>query len=374
MASLTASSRFLLISLISPAKSRHLIQSELDEAVALIAAYGGTLATSLTQNESHFNQGTFIGKGKVDEIASLISPEEIDIVVVNDNLSASQLFSLKESFSPHSPQIKVWDRTDLILNIFSQNATTAEAKLQIKLAETRHRGPELAGLGKDMSQPGAGIGTRGKGETQTEIKKRHWRSEIKNIEQELHKLTTGRHRQMEHRKRLRLPTISIIGYTNAGKSTLFNLLTRKPSLIKNAPFVTLDSSVGKLYLHGLQKEAFVTDTIGFIQNLPTDLIESFQSTLMETINADLLLQVVDIADPFFPEKITTVEMVLDDLEIRPKKRLLIFNKIDHPSLDHPDDLITDLKNHFAQLKPQFISALTGQGHPELLAAIEQELK
>jgi GTPase len=226
------------------------------------------------------------------------------------------------------PNLEVWDRTSLILHIFNLHAHTAEAKLQIKLAEIRHRGPELQGIGKHMSQQGGGIGARGKGETQSEILKREWRQQIKHIEAELTTLITGRERQMLHRKRMRLPTISIVGYTNAGKSTLFNALTKKQNLVKNALFATLDSSVGKLYLHGLQQEAFVTDTIGFIQNLPPELIQAFQSTLMETINADLLLHVIDISDPFFREKIEAVEVVLQNLHLGEKKQLYVFNKID----------------------------------------------
>lgn len=373
MLSLIQNPQFILFSMSPYNKDKEVVQSQLDETVALIKEYGGNVVEIITQNESHFSKDTYIGKGKLGEIASFIPSNNIDVVVVNDNLSASQLHRLKTVLSEQSSQIEVWDRTELILHIFRLHASTTEAKLQIKLADLRHKGPELHGMGKQMSQQGAGIGTRGMGETNTKIMRDHWHNEIKQVEDELKKLTASRKQQMEHRKRLRLTTISIVGYTNAGKSTLFNLLTKKKNLIKDAPFATLDSSVGKLYLQGLRKEAFITDTIGFIQNLPIKLVEAFQSTLMETVNADLLLHVVDVSDMFFPEKIETVEEILTKLGIGDKKRIIVFNKIDSPSIEDKQGLITDLSRDFSDLNPQFISAVKGTGYSELITAIEKEI-
>jgi GTPase len=371
MVDLITESRFVLVSMVSHDTDRQVVQSEIDEAVALIQTYGGEVVEVITQNESHLNPATYMGKGKATDVSLYIRDNNVAVIVINDNLLAGQLHNLKLIFEEQSPGIQVWDRTDLILHIFKQHAKTAEAKLQIKLADMRHKGPELQGMGKQMSQQGAGIGTRGMGETNTEIMKRHYRSEMKQIEADLEKLTSNRHRQMEHRKRLRLPTISIVGYTNAGKSTLFNRLTRKENLVQDAPFATLDSSVGKLYLHSAQKEAFVTDTIGFIQNLPTDLIEAFQSTLMETINADLLLQVIDLSDPFYSEKIQTVEQILHDLEIGVKPMIYVFNKIDDGSIVNKETVMSELMERFAVYKPQFISARTGRGVDQLNASIEK---
>ena len=240
--------------LVSHRQDQQVVQSELNEAAALIATFGGNVVDNLTQNESHLSSGTYIGEGKAEEIAARIETEKIDVVVINDNLSSGQLNALRAIFTQNFVKVEVWDRTDLILHIFSKHAVTAEAKLQIKLADTRHKGPaELTGLGKQLSQQGAGIGTRGRGETNTTIMKQHWQGEIHRIEAELNKIKANRQKQMENRKRLRLPTVSIVGYTNAGKSTLFNLLTKKQNLVEDAPFATLDSSVGKLYLHTLQK-------------------------------------------------------------------------------------------------------------------------
>ena len=175
---------------------------------------------------------------------------------------------------------------------------------------------------------------------------------------------------MEQRKKQGLITISIIGYTNAGKTALFNLLTNKKKLVENTPFATLDSSVGSLYLPEWKQEVLVTDTIGFIQNLPTELIDSFQSTLMETTGAELLLMVVDLADPEMVEKIETVKQVLADLGLENKKQILVFNKIDQVK----PDLIDYLKTKYKESKPQFVSALTGKGQEKLIETIMRELK
>lgn len=371
MLSLISQPRFILFSMISHTKEPDVVESEEAEARALIETYGGEVVRTFSQNESHMNQGTYIGRGKLEEIAAFVADENIHVVVVNGNLSSSQLFSLKSILGVKVKGIEVWDRIDLILHIFKKHATTAEAKLQIRLAETRHKGPELHGMGKQMSQQGAGIGTRGAGETQTEIMKRHWRSEIQQIEAELAKLVNSRLQQMDHRKRLGLPTISLVGYTNAGKSTLFNLLTKKNNLVKDAPFATLDSSVGKLYLHGLRKESFITDTIGFIQNLSTELVDAFQSTLAETVHADLLLHVIDISDAFSPEKIETVEQVLSSLKIDSKNKMYVFTKIDRDTAQDAEAYKNQLRSRYKEFNAQFVSSLTGAGVPELIAAIEQ---
>jgi GTP-binding protein HflX len=184
------------------------------------------------------------------------------------------------------------------------------------------------------------------------------------------KVNLNRKQQMEQRKKRGLVTISIIGYTNAGKTALFNLLTNKNKLVENTPFATLDSSVGSLYLTQGKQEVLVTDTIGFIQNLPTELIDSFQSTLMETTRAELLLMVVDMADAEMAEKIETVKRVLADLSLENKKLILVFNKID---LVKPD-LRKNLKSKYAENKPQLVNATTGEGKEKLIESIMNELK
>lgn len=359
----------MLISLVSHDENRQKTQDNLDEATSLVHTFGGSVSLVITQNAARADSFTYIGRGKAHELANVIVEKEIDVAVINDNLKSSQLYTLKRIFEELRPEIEVWDRTDLILQIFEKNASTAEAKLQIKLADTRHKGPELYGMGFTMSQQGGGIGTRGAGETNSEIMRRHWRSEIKNIEKQLEKLTTSRHRQMENRNQSSIPTISIIGYTNSGKSTLFNLMSKKHNLTKDSLFATLDSSVGKFYLPKVGRAVYITDTIGFIQNLPAETINAFKSTLMETLNADLLLHVIDISDHFMLDKITVVEEVLSSLGIDTKKQLYVFNKIDRPNIVNK----SELTQRFALFNPQFISAKSGEGHPQLVDAIQKEL-
>jgi len=359
----------MVISLVPHEEDRQKTRENLDEVTSLVQTFGGVVNVVVAQNAARGDSETYIGKGKTLELARAIVEKEIDVAVVNDNLKSTQLYALKKIFQMTKPGIEVWDRTDLILQIFEKNAATAEAKLQIKLANTCHKGPEAYGVGISMSQQGGGIGTRGAGETYTEMRKRYWRSEIHTIEEQLEKLMLNRQRQMAHRQQTRIPTISIIGYTNSGKTTLFNLLSKKDNLAKDALFATLDSSVGKFYLPQVKQVVFVTDTIGFIQNLPTQTINAFKSTLMETLNADLLLQVIDISDPFLLDKISVVEKVLSDLGINTKKQLYVFNKIDCPNIMAK----SELTKRFASFKPQFISARSGEGCPQLIGEIQDVL-
>lgn len=359
----------MVISLVPWNQDHQKTQDNLDEVISLVSTFGGSVSEIVNQNSARADKATYIGRGKAFEISNLIVEKGIDVVVINDNLKSSQLYALKTIFEKTKPEILVWDRTDLILKIFEKNASTAEAKLQIRLANTRHKGPELYGLGSTMSQQGGGIGTRGAGETNSEVMRRHWRSEIKSIENQLEKLTTSRQQQRKNRNQGDQPTISIIGYTNSGKTTLFNLMTKKENVTKDALFVTLDSGVGELYLPKVNKKVYVSDTIGFIQNLPSETINAFESTLMETINADLLLHVIDISDKQMFDKIAVVEGVLFNLGIDSKKQLYIFNKIDKPNNAVKDDLLYN----FSSFNPQFISAINGEGYSLLLDAIQKEL-
>jgi len=359
----------MLISLVPHDKNGQKTQENLDEVTSLVHTFGGSVSVVITQNAARADSSTYVGKGKAHELANIIVEREIDVAVINDNLKSSQLYALKRIFEKLKPEILVWDRTDLILQIFEKNASTAEAKLQIKLANTRHKGPELYGVGLTMSQQGGGIGTRGVGETNSEIMRRHWQSEIKNIEKQLEKLTMNRHRQMENRNKTKISTISIIGYTNAGKTTLFNLISKKHNLTKDTLFVTLDSSVGEFYLPKVGRAVFISDTIGFIQNLPADTINAFKSTLMETLNADLLLHIIDISDHLMLDKIAVVEEVLSSLGIDTKKQLYVFNKIDSPNIVVKSELV----EHFASFNPHFISAKSGEGYTQLVDAIQKEL-
>lgn len=360
--------RVLIVGIIDRKKDRQIQESSLAEASLLVSTYGGEVVRVLTQNASHRSGKTYIGSGKVQEIKKLVETDGIEIVIVNANVKTSQLYELGQAISEDG-SCEVWDRTQLILQIFKKHASTAEAKLQIKLAELKHRGPEISGVGKTLSQQGGGIGTRGIGETQTEIMRRHWRDQIGIVEKKLQKVSTTRSQQMKHRRQSGVPTVSIVGYTNAGKTTLFNQLSSKNNLVQDKLFATLDSSVSSMYLQGVGKKIYISDTIGFIQELPTELIEAFKSTLLETLGADLLLHVVDSSDEEMDLKIKTVNQVLVGISIEDKQQIYVLNKVDMLSQSEREKLLEKFKD----MKHVQVSAKSNQGIDELVALIEQEL-
>lgn len=369
MYSFSPNLRFMLVGLVSPMLDKEKILANFTELESLVYTYGGKVYAAATQNSTRADNATYIGSGKAQEIADTIALEKIDIVVINATIKPGQIFTLKKIFERGNPQIIVWDRMDLILQIFSKHAKTAEAKLQIKLAIMRHMGPRIYGLGMELSQQAGGIGTRGIGETNTEIMRRHFRREIRIVNKELNKLARIKQQQITNRKNTGIPTISIIGYTNAGKSSLFNTLSGGKNLVDDALFVTLLSNAAKIYLPKIKKEVFITDTIGFIQNLPYQLIDAFKATLMETIQADHLLHVIDASDKWMHDKIRVVERILQDLKVESKKQIYVFNKIDKAK----DVNQTDLSNWYSTYHPQFTNAKTGEGCDRLLEEIQKIL-
>lgn len=361
--------RFILINVVSPFTSRDEAEKDLAELKSLVTTLGGSTIVHVIQRRMTPDSGTYIGSGKAEEVARLVLEDKIDVIVINSIVKPTQLFNLKKKIWNTSPQIEVWDRIDLILNIFEKNAHTAEAKLQIDLARMRHMGPRIYGLGGILSRQGGGIGTQGIGETNIELMKRHWRNEIKKVNDRLQKLAQERMRQLERRKERGLQTISIVGYTNAGKTSLFNCLTGKLKISKDVLFATLDTTVGKLYLPTLKREVLLSDTIGFIQKLPSNLVEAFKSTLLESIHADLLIHVIDIFDPLMHEKIHVVEKILHELGIEDKKRIYVFNKVD---IAHYDTF-EDLSEVYREFTPQFVSVKTRKEIDKLLSLIEKRI-
>lgn len=363
--------RFIVVNVVPPNVYREEAEENLSELISLVNTFGSDTSVSVIQRRAHPDPSTYVGSGKSLEIAEMVAKDKIDVVVVNAIVKPGQLFNLQHILWPKNNDIQVWDRVDLILQIFNKHAHTAEAKLQIELASMRHMGPHIYGLGTLLSRQGGGIGTRGIGETNIERMKRHWRDQMKETKKKLEKLQKNRQNQLDHRKIQGLKTVSIIGYTNAGKSTLFNKLTKKEKLVEDVLFATLDSAVGKLYLPDKDRYAdfLISDTIGFIQNLPPELIDAFKSTLLESIHADLLLHIIDISDPKMHEKIGIVESILSSLGLHDKKKIYVFNKTDKVQTFNKEELQT----RYADYNPQFISVTENKGIKELIMSIEQQL-
>jgi GTP-binding protein HflX len=360
--------RFLLVTIQPRLVSEEDMYQDLLELQQLVTAFGGHVADVVVQRREVHDKGMYLGRGKIDEVAQRLKADRIDVVVLNAIVKPGQLYEMKTRFLQELPEIEVWDRVDLILQIFSQHANTAEARLQIELAAMRHMGPRIYGMGMEMSRQTGGIGGRGIGETNTELMKRHWQRQMKAIETKLEKLASARMQQLDRRRKLGYATVSLIGYTNAGKTSLFNRLVGKKKLTSDALFVTLDSSVGRLFLPQSGREVLLADTIGFIQNLPAELIESFRSTLMEALHADLLIQVVDAADPEMDRKMEAVNQVLQDLNLTDCPRIVALNKLDIEGVDQQAVL-----NRYHTWQPLVISAATGEGIPALIDYLDQQL-
>lgn len=341
-----------------------------EELESLIATLGGVVPDRIIQKMERPNMATYIGKGKIEEVAEKIKEKDVDVVVLNAMVLPRQVHELKTRLQETKPDIEVWDRVDLILNIFDKHADTTEAKLQIELARMNYMGPRIYGMGYVLSQQGGGIGAVGSGETNTELMKRHWRDEKKRITDQLAKISKSHEQQIERRRREGFKTVSLVGYTNAGKSSLFNILTKKGVLAKDVLFATLDSSVGKMYLEDLKAEVLVTDTIGFIRDLPPLLVSAFKSTLMESIHADIVFHVIDVSDPEMDIKIDAVMEILKDLGISTENILYIFNKTDAAiDLDKANIL-----EKYKSFSPLFISVKNDEGIDDVRDCIVEKLK
>ncbi|WP_147532232.1 GTPase HflX [Bacillus marasmi] len=317
----------ILVGCQTPEMDEFHFQYSMDELSSLTDTAKGEVIITLSQKRDRVHPATYIGKGKLEELKALEEELEPDIIIFNDELSPSQIRNLARQFNA-----RVIDRTQLILDIFAQRARSKEGKLQVELAQLQYMLPRLIGQGTAMSRLGAGIGTRGPGETKLESDRRHIRKRIDDIKTQLTVIVGHRERYRERRKKNNAYQIAIVGYTNAGKSTLFNRLTEAETLEENQLFATLDPTTRKLILPS-GYTALITDTVGFLQDLPTTLIAAFRSTLEEVNEADLLLHVVDSSNPDYFQHETTVQKLLEELENQHLPQLTVYNKKD---LMHPE--------------------------------------
>jgi len=347
----------LILDVIPKEMSRVEAEEELIELKNLTETVGGLVVKKIIQKRGRPSAKTYIGTGKAEEASVIAKELKIDVVIVNAILKPNQVMHLQKIFDK-----EIWDRIDLILNIFDKHANTDEAYLQIKLARKRHDFPKLYARQATtlFERAGAGIGTRGAGEKGIEDEKRHIRRQIKELETKIAKFSVIRENQRKHRRRSGKTTVAIVGYTNAGKSLLLQSLTKKKVYIANELFATLDTRIGKSWIPKLQREILFADTIGFIKDLPPFLIASFRATLEEATQADVLLHVIDVNDKKILQKIKVVEEVLKDLDCLDLPTLYVFNKID--TLNSKKAKIPRRK---AFKNPILVSAKTKEGLPEL---------
>jgi len=374
----------ILVDCIAPQLSKEDADYHLAEAESLIKTYGGVVLVKKVQKRSAPDYRTYIGRGKLQEIIDESKYLGANILIINNELKPQQTYNLNEELRTAAGKnakghLEAWDRIDIILKIFQKHATTREAKLEIELASIKHMGPRIFGMGMQLSRQGGGIGTKGVGETNTEFMKRHLAKMEARIKKELDDCKKVRKLHRAGRKRQDIKTVGIIGYTNAGKTSLLNALTHKGAYAADKLFATLDTRVGKMLLENpndnettdYKNFALISDTIGFIQDLPTTLIKSFQSTLEETIEADLLLHVIDITDPRREEKIHIVNDILAKIEALHKPTIYVFNKMDKASAI--DIKPKDLAKEYKIFSPCFISTYSGDGIDKLKKTIANRL-
>lgn len=361
--------RFALVKVITPHHHRLDALQNMGETELLVDTFGGQVVHKDIQHKVKPNNTTYIGPGKVDQLKAIIKHKKVDVVVIDDFSNSGQLFRLEKELWTVNHLIKVWDRVDLILNIFDQHAVTTEAKLQIELARLQHEGPRAYGLGKTrLSRQGGGIGTRGLGETNIEREKRVIKDRTAAIKRQLKKLSKQKQARIHNRRQQGLGPVALIGYTSAGKTTLFNKLTGKERQTHSGLFTTLDTVVGLMKSPNRQTPVLISDTIGFIQNLPPELIDAFTSTLLESLDAQILLHVVDASDEFMLEKIEVVLRILEELKVTTPV-ILVFNKFD---LATPQR-IKQINQVYAEETHITVSSITGHNLQALKKMIFQQL-
>ncbi|MGP0076403.1 MAG: GTPase HflX [Bryobacteraceae bacterium] len=376
---LTSAERAILVGLDLKTRSRpgavshaHAVEESLDEMKSLADTAGAHVEETIVQSRQAPDSATLIGSGKLDELRRLVNFHEADMVLFDAELTPTQLRNLERALD-----CKILDRTQLILDIFARRARTREGQLQVELAQLNYLLPRLAGRGTEMSRLGGGIGTRGPGETQLETDRRGIYRRIKKLNDQLESVRGGRGTQRRQRQSVPLATIALVGYTNAGKSTLFNRLTGADVIADARLFATLDPTVRHLTLPSRRK-VLASDTVGFIRHLPTTLVKAFRATLEEVTEAALRLHVVDASSPSAPQQTAHVFEVLADIGADQTQQILVLNKMDQLESTAGDTesltqrIMGEVKAG-ARTEAIAVSARTGTGVTELLEAIDRVL-
>lgn len=351
--------RVILVGVSVP--GQEVTEESLDELCELAKTAGAETAGRIIQNREQIHPATYVGKGKIEQIKDMLWEEEATGIICDDELSPVQMKNLQDELG-----VKVMDRTLLILDIFAARATTSEGKIQVELAQLKYRQTRLTGFGTALSRLGGGIGTRGPGEKKLEMDRRLIKSRIAQLSRELKEVKRHREIARGQRRKSRIPVAAIVGYTNAGKSTLLNKLTGADILAEDKLFATLDPTTRGLKLSGGQ-EVLLTDTVGFIRKLPHHLVEAFKSTLEEAKYADIIIHVVDCANPQMDERMFTVYETLRNLKAGDKPVITVFNKQDKAE----DGMV--IRDFQADCTVK-ASAKTGEGLAELLKAMEAVLR
>lgn len=336
-------------------------EESLDELKTLATSAGAEVAGELLQRRDRIDPATLIGSGKLEEIAGAAASASADLLLFDHDLTASQQRNIEKIVG-----IRVIDRTQLILDIFARHARTREGQLQVELAQLEYLLPRLGGRGIEMSQLGGGIGTRGPGETQLETDRRKIYRRIRHVKEQIENVRRVRAQQRQRRESAPVATVALVGYTNAGKSTLFNALTNAEVIASSRMFATLDPTIRAVQLPSKRK-ILLSDTVGFIRNLPHTLVTAFRATLEEVQRASLVLQVSDASSPLSAEQDAQVERVLKELEADAKPRLRVFNKIDLLETARRESLRDDTT-------ATYVSALKGAGIGALLQRIDDMLE
>ena len=320
--------RAVLVGIITPNETEEKEREYLEELEFLVETAGGITEKTFTQKMQRADRATFVGTGKLEEIAAYVKSEEIDIVVFDDELSPSQLRNIEREL-----QVKILDRSNLILDIFASRAQTSQARTQVELAQLQYLLPRLTRLWTHLERQKGGIGMRGPGESQIETDRRIIQDKIALLKDRLKII--DRQNETQRKNRGQLVRVALVGYTNVGKSTIMNMLSKSDVFAENKLFATLDTTVRKVVIENLP--FLLSDTVGFIRKLPHHLVECFKSTLDEVREADILIHVVDISHPTFEDQIKTVNETLKDLGVVDKEIITVFNKIDAYKPEHDTD-------------------------------------